>query len=90
MVKNRYEGFIYFTITIISLVCANAFANERSTLSLYKSLDSAQNHAVCPVAANMRSPKDLISLGEYLIKFRDIKNVPTLIPGSLLLGLEEN
>ena len=88
--KNRHEKFIYFVITMISLLGTNAFANERSTLNFYKSLDSAQNYAVCAVAANMRSPKDLILSGKYLIKFRDMKNVPNLIPDSLLLGLGEN
>ena len=75
----------------LSIISTSAAASDTvSTFDLYKSLDRAQSYAVCAVAANLTSPKDELLSGKYLVKFRKEKNVPNLIPDSLLLGLGKN
>jgi hypothetical protein len=81
-------GTLLACMVIIS-ASANA-SSEESTLEIYQALGKAENFAVCAVAANVSSPRDELLTDKYLVKFRKEKNVPSLIPDSLLLGLGKN
>tara|TARA_B100001173_G_scaffold290910_1_gene281888 strand:+ start:361 stop:684 length:324 start_codon:yes stop_codon:yes gene_type:complete len=74
---------------VIISASANASSAE-SILEIYEALDKAENFAVCAVAANVSSPRDELLTDKYLVKFRKEKNVPSLIPDSLLLDLGKN
>ena len=81
---------VSYAIFLACLCATQVFAEKETTIDLYNSLDDAQNYAVCAVAANIYTPKDKILSGQYLIKFREIKKVPSVVPDSLLLELGEN